>query len=56
MSKFKRIARLFAGRHFDRQTIILRVRWYFRYKLSRSGLVEMTAERGLSLGHTTIMR
>ena len=32
------------------------VRWYLRYKLSFRDLVEMMAERGLQLAHTTIMR
>ncbi|WP_246217524.1 IS6 family transposase [Paraburkholderia panacisoli] len=36
--------------------IILCVRWYLRYKLSLRDLVEMMAERGLSLAHTTILR
>ena len=36
--------------------IILCVRWYLRYKLSLRDLVEMMAERGLHLAHTTIMR
>ena len=35
---------------------MLCVRWYLRYKLSFRDLVEMMAERGLSLAHTTIMR
>jgi transposase-like protein len=47
---------LFKGRHFDREIIILCVRWYLRFKLSFRDLVEMMAERGLSLSHTTIMR
>jgi transposase-like protein len=47
---------LFDGRHFDREIIILCVRWYLRYKLSLRDLVEMMAERGLSLAHTTILR
>jgi transposase-like protein len=47
---------LFAGRHFDREVILLCVRWYLRYKLSLRDLVEMMAERGLHLAHTTIMR
>jgi transposase-like protein len=47
---------LFKGRHFDREIIILCVRWYLRYKLSFRDLVEMMAERGLSLAHTTILR
>jgi transposase len=47
---------LFKGRHFDREIIVLCVRWYLRYKLSFRDLVEMMAERGLFLAHTTIMR
>jgi transposase-like protein len=47
---------LFAGRHFDREVIILCVRWYLRYKLSFRDLVEMMAERGLPIAHTTILR
>src|SRR5471032_3108337 len=56
MSKRKGLEALFDGRHFDREIIILCVRWYLRYKLSLRDLVEMMAERGLSLVHTTIMR
>ena len=41
---------LFKGRHFDREIIVLCVRWYLRYKLSFRDLVEMMAERGLSPG------
>jgi transposase InsO family protein len=47
---------LCAGRHFDREVILLCVRWYLRYKLSLRDLVEMMAERGSSLAHTTILR
>jgi transposase-like protein len=32
------------------------VRWYLRFKPSLRDLVEMMAERGVSLAHTTIMR
>jgi transposase-like protein len=56
MGKLKSKDRLFAGRHFDREVIVLCVRWYLRYKLSFRDLVEMMSERGLSLAHTTIMR
>src|SRR5476649_36706 len=56
MSKLKRLEELFGGRHFDRELIILCARWYLRYKLSLRDLVEMMAERGLSLAHTTILR
>jgi transposase-like protein len=47
---------LFKGRQFDREIIILCVRWYLRFKLSFRDLVEMMGERGISLAHTTIMR
>ena len=47
---------LFKGRHFDREIIILCVRWYLRFKLSFRDLVEMMVERGICLAHTTIMR
>jgi transposase-like protein len=47
---------LFEGRHFDREIIVLRVRWYLRFKLSFRDLVEMMAERNLSMARTTIMR
>jgi transposase-like protein len=40
----------------DREVIIVWVRWYLRFKLSLRDLVEMMAERGLSLAHTTILR
>ena len=56
VSKLSSIEELFRGRHFDREVIILCVRWYLRYKLSFRDLAEMMAERGLSLAHTTILR
>ena len=56
MSKLKSMEELFAGRYFDRDVIILCARWFLRFKLSLRDLVEMMAERGLPLAHTTIMR
>jgi transposase-like protein len=56
MGKLKVVEKLFKGRHFDRGIVILCVRWYLRFKLSLRDLVEMMAERGLSMAHTTIMR
>src|SRR5205823_13999894 len=47
---------LFKGRHFDHLIIGLCVRWYVRFKLSYRDLIEIMAERGLSMAHTTIMR
>jgi transposase-like protein len=56
MGRRKSMEELSAGRHFDREVIILCVRWYLRYKLSLRDLVEIIAEQGLSLAHTTILR
>eukprot|EP01035_Chromulina_nebulosa_P035554 gene35554-47811_t len=56
MAKRKTIEELFKGRHFEREIIILCVRWYLRFKLSSRDLVEMMAERGLTVAHTTILR
>ena len=47
---------LFKGRQFDQEIIVLCVRWYLRYQLSTRDLVEMMAERGVVLVHTTILR
>jgi len=36
MGKGKVLAGVFAGQHFDREIIVLCVRWYLRHKLSQS--------------------
>jgi transposase-like protein len=51
-----RALNLFKGRHFDREIIVLCVRWYLTYKLSSRDLVQMMAERGIEVTHTTILR
>jgi transposase-like protein len=56
MAKLESLGELFRGRHFEQEIIILCVRWYLRHKLSFRDLVEMMAERGLAMAHTTIMR
>ena len=56
MRGFVSVEGLFAGRHFDRQVIILCVSWYASFKLSFRDLVIMMADRGISLAHTTILR
>jgi transposase-like protein len=56
MARLLGLEELFEGRHFDREIIVLCVRWYLRFKLSFRDLVEMMTERGLSIAHTTIMR
>jgi transposase, IS6 family len=47
---------LFKWKHFEREIIMLSIRWYLKYPLSYRMLVEMMEERGLKLTHTTIMR
>src|ERR1700687_2122741 len=54
--RFVQIEELFKGRHFDRQIIVLCVSWYTSFKLSLRDLVIMMAARGISVGHTTILR
>jgi transposase-like protein len=39
MAGFLRLDELFEGRHFDREVIVLCVRWYLRFKLSFRDLV-----------------
>ena len=56
MPRFSSLDELSEGRHFDREIIVFCVRWYLRFKLSLRDLVEMMAERGLAMAHTTIMR
>jgi transposase-like protein len=56
MAGFLGLDDLFEGRHFDREVIVQCVRWYLRFKVSYRDLVEMMAERDLSLAHTTVMR
>jgi len=51
-----RALELFKGRHFDREIIVLCIRWYLGYKLSSRDLAQMMAERGIALTHTTNLR
>jgi transposase-like protein len=50
------VQELLTGRHFDQEIIVLCVRWYLTFKLSSRDLVQMMAERGIALAHTTILR
>src|SRR6202521_3289311 len=56
MPRFVPVEELFKGRHFDREIVVLCVRWYLSYKLSYRDLVAMMNERGIGLAHTTILR
>src|SRR5271156_6423001 len=43
-------------RRFQSEVIVLCVRWYLTYRLSYRDLVEMMAERGVTISHSTILR
>ncbi len=45
----------FKWRHYAPDTILLCVRWYYRYSLSYRVLEEMMRERGLSIDHTEVV-
>ncbi len=47
---------IFMWKHFEKEIILLCVRWYLKYPLSYRNLIEMMCERGISVSHTTIMR
>jgi transposase-like protein len=47
---------IYRRRRFRPETIELCVRWYLTYRLSYRDLVEMMAERGIILSHSTILR
>lgn len=47
---------IYRHRRFESETIELCVRWYLTYRLSYRDLVEMMAERGITLSHSTILR
>ena len=56
MTSLRRLDALYKYWHFDRQIIILCVRWYVSYKLGYRDLVQMMAERGVELAHITVLR
>ena len=56
MPQFVAVEELFKGRHFDREILVLCVRWYLSFKLSYRDLVAMMSERGVGIAHTTILR
>jgi putative transposase len=47
---------LFKGRHSNHLLIIQAVRWYVTYKLSYRDACDLTAERGVRVLHTTVLR
>jgi hypothetical protein len=47
---------IYRRRVFDAEVIELCVRWYITYRLSYRDVVEIMAERGVQVAHTTILR
>jgi len=56
MPRFVPVEKLFAGRNFDAEIVVLCVRWYLSFKLSYRDSVSMMGERGINLAQTTILR
>lgn len=56
MTSSSDLDKLFKYRHFDREIIILCVRWYVSYKLSYRDLEEMMYDRGIEPAHATVLR
>ncbi len=46
----------FKGHRFDKDIILLCIRWYLAYPLSYRNMKEMMAERGVHIDHTSIYR
>ena len=51
MARLPGVDDLFEGRHFDREIIVLCVRWYLRFKLSFRDLVEDGRARAIDGPH-----
>jgi len=47
---------IFKWRHFEKEIILMLVRWYLAYSLSYRDIEELAKERGLSVDHSTINR
>ena len=46
----------FKWQHFQKQIILMAVRWYVAYSLSYRDIEELMAERGITVDHSTINR
>ena len=53
MTKPMEREQIYRKRWFDAQIIVLCVRWYVDYRLTYRDLMEMIAERAVSVVHTT---
>jgi len=55
MTELPSAQELFRGRHFDREIVVLCVRWYLTFKLSSRDLVQMMAMRGIVLAQDFLL-
>jgi len=46
----------FKWRHFEKDIILMSIRWYVAYSLSYRDIEELMNERGISVDHTTVNR
>ncbi len=46
----------FKGRHFEKEIILVCIRWYLSYPISYRNIEEMMAERGVAVNYSTISR
>jgi len=46
----------FKDRHFEKEIILMTVRWYVAYSLSYRDIEGLMLERGLPIDHTTVYR
>ncbi len=46
----------FKWRHFEKEIILMSVRWYVAYSLSYRNIEELLKERGVNADHSTIQR
>ena len=46
----------FRWRHFQKELILMAVRWYLAYALSYRDIEELMAERGVNVDHSTLNR
>ena len=53
---FRSLDELLRGGHFDREIVVLCVKWYLRFQFGYRNLVEMMIDPGSSMVHITIMR
>ncbi len=48
--------KLIKWKHFNKDIILVCVRWYLKYSLSFRDLEEIMLERGIDVSHSTILR